>query len=239
MKIGILTDIHNNAAALQAMLKELRRRGCEQYICCGDIIGIGPYPEETVSLVRGLPNLAVCVKGNHETYLTEGMPQVFPNDSGMGEAEMRHHLWEHSLLSPESSAYLHSLADCDMLMIGGKKIFVVHYAMEGTGHYKAYVQHPAEAKLQELFGDSDADIILYGHDHASHVIMGEKFYINPGSLGCPCREKNIARAGVLAIEETVTYEPVQIEYDAAAVVREIERLQYPDYKNILKYFYGV
>lgn len=239
MKIGIFTDIHNNAIALQTILDELEKRGCEQYICCGDIIGIGPYPEETVSLVRGLSNLAVCVKGNHEIYLTEGMPQVFPNDSGMEEAEMRHHLWEHSLLSAESRAYLHKLPYCDTFTCEGKRIYTAHYAMESGGHYKKYVQHPLENELENLFGDLDADIILYGHDHAPHVIKGSKMYINPGSLGCPGREKNIARAGVLAIEETVTYEPVQIEYDAAAVVRDIERLQYPDYKNILKYFYGV
>lgn len=53
MKIGILTDIHNNAVALKAMLEELKRRGCEKYICCGDIIGIGPYPEECGTLCHG------------------------------------------------------------------------------------------------------------------------------------------------------------------------------------------
>lgn len=220
MKIGILTDIHNNAAALKVVLDELENQGCERYICCGDIIGIGPYPEETVALIRTLPNLIACVKGNHETYLTEGMPTVFPNESGMGETEMRHHLWEHGLLSLESKAYLQNLPDSEMIVAEGKKIYVVHYAMEGGGNL-------------------DADIILYGHDHAPHVIMGEKTYINAGSLGCPGGEKNIARAGVLAIGETTDYYPVRIEYDAEAVVRDIERFQYPDYENIMKYFYGV
>lgn len=239
MKIGILTDIHNNAAALKVALDELESQGCERYICCGDIIGIGPYPEETVALIRTLPNLIVCVKGNHETYLTEGMPTVFPNESGMGEAEMRHHLWEHGLLSLESKAYLQNLPDSEMIVAEGKKIYVAHYAMEDTGGYQKYVPHPSEDELKILFGNLDADIILYGHDHAPHVIMGEKTYINAGSLGCPGGEKNIARAGVLAIGETTDYYPVRIEYDAEAVVRDIERFQYPDYENIMKYFYGV
>lgn len=239
MKIGILTDIHNNAVALKAMLSELERRGCEQYICCGDIIGIGPYPEETVSLMRGLPDLGQCIKGNHEYYLTQGMPEVFPNESGMEEAEMKHHLWEHSLLSSKSKNFLQSLPDACVFTIEGKAIKVMHYAMESAMRFKKYVQQPTEDELKELFENTWIDIFIYGHDHAPHTVIGETIYINPGSLGCPGRDRNIARAGVLAIEETITYEPVQIKYDAEKVVRDIEHFQYPDYQNILKYFYGV
>lgn len=50
-RIGIITDIHNNAVALKAILKELEKRKCDEIICCGDIIGIGAYPEETDSFV--------------------------------------------------------------------------------------------------------------------------------------------------------------------------------------------
>lgn len=111
--------------------------------------------------------------------------------------------------------------------------------MEASGEYKRYIQQPDESQLEELFGTMDADIILYGHDHTPYSLKGKRTYINTGSLGCPARDKNIARAGVLAIGEVVTYDSVQIEYDVESVVREIENLQYPDYKNIEKYFYGV
>lgn len=50
-RIGIITDIHNNAVALKTILKELEKRKCDEIICCGDIIGIGAYPEETDSFV--------------------------------------------------------------------------------------------------------------------------------------------------------------------------------------------
>ena len=57
---------------------------------CGDIIGIGPYPEETVQYMRKLPNLT-AVKGNHDKHLTDGMPTVVPNEERMDYGEMLHY----------------------------------------------------------------------------------------------------------------------------------------------------
>ena len=82
MKYGIITDIHNNAVALRVVLKQLNRMGCDRIICCGDIIGIGPYPEETVRELVRIPGL-MSVRGNHEGYLLEGMPAEYPNDENM------------------------------------------------------------------------------------------------------------------------------------------------------------
>ena len=106
MKIGIITDIHNNVVALEAVLEKFKAEKCDGVICCGDIIGIGPYPEETVSALIEIPNMLVCVKGNHERYLIEGMPSEIPNSENMGMAEMEHHKWEHGLLSSRSKDYI-------------------------------------------------------------------------------------------------------------------------------------
>ena len=47
MKLGIITDIHNNLIALNTVLEYFAQQNCDKIICCGDIIGIGPYPEES------------------------------------------------------------------------------------------------------------------------------------------------------------------------------------------------
>lgn len=65
MKIGVITDIHNNVVALEAMLNVFEKNGCTEMLCCGDIIGIGPYPEETVKKIMSLSNIK-CVLGNHK-----------------------------------------------------------------------------------------------------------------------------------------------------------------------------
>ena len=68
MKIGIITDIHSNLPALKAVMERLDELNCDQIVCCGDINGIGPYPEETVQFMLNIPNL-IAVRGNHEKYL--------------------------------------------------------------------------------------------------------------------------------------------------------------------------
>lgn len=72
MKLGVITDIHNNLTALREVVERLNQMKCDKLICCGDIIGIGPYPEETVQYMMQLPNL-IAVRGNHEKYLLEGI----------------------------------------------------------------------------------------------------------------------------------------------------------------------
>lgn len=68
MKIGIITDVHNNIIALNAILQLFQEKKCDEILCCGDIIGIGPFPEETVQRIKSLANIK-CVLGNHEKYL--------------------------------------------------------------------------------------------------------------------------------------------------------------------------
>lgn len=81
MRLGIITDIHNNLPALKTVVEYLEKQRCDKIICCGDIIGIGPYPEETVQFISKLPNL-IAVRGNHDDYLVKGMPTVIPNEEG-------------------------------------------------------------------------------------------------------------------------------------------------------------
>ncbi len=110
MKFGIITDIHNNLIALNSVLEYLAQQNCEKIICCGDIIGIGPYPEEAVQRIMTVKNL-IAVKGNHDGYLVDGMPSEFPNAEYMDYGEMLHHKWEHGRLSESSVDFLKSLPE--------------------------------------------------------------------------------------------------------------------------------
>ena len=90
-----------------------------------------------------------------------------------------------------------------------------------------------------MFSGVDADIYIYGHTHTINVnTENNKWFINPGSLGCPVKS-NIANAGILEINKNeINYEQLKIEYNVSEVIQEIERLEFPFYKGILKIFYG-
>ncbi|GKU24461.1 phosphodiesterase [Clostridium folliculivorans] len=241
MKIGVITDIHSNIDAINAVLDEFTSLGIEKIICSGDIIGIGPKPEETVKRIMLLEDDIECVRGNHENYLINGIPMIVPNDEKMGYGEMEHHKWEHGKLSEESIEFIKALPYTKVLKICGKTIYIAHYAINEDNKYVNYTPNPSLDDLEMMFQDVEADIIVYGHNHApliNHEL--NKWYINTGSLGCPSNNINIARAGIIIVnEESIKYEELKVSYEVKKVIEDIKNIGYPDFKNILKYFYGI
>ncbi|MBQ3829788.1 MAG: metallophosphoesterase family protein [Spirochaetales bacterium] len=239
MRYGIITDIHSNQTALRAVLRQLEQMNCDRIICCGDIIGIGPNPEETVREMMRVPGL-IAVRGNHEDYLLEGMPAVFPNEENMSYGEIEHHRWEHSLLSEGSVAFLRSLPKRIDFESEGLVISVMHSCMDKSGHYRGSVQNSTEHDLLTMFADVKSNVIIYGHDHFRNICRGDKLYINVGSLGCPSKEHDVARAGVLTIEDgKAGIELVDVRYAVDEVIRQINELNYPEADVVKRIFYGL
>lgn len=239
MKLGVITDIHNNLVALKVVVEKLQELQCDKIICCGDIIGIGPYPEETVQYLMQTPDL-IAVRGNHEKYLLDEMPSEYPNEEHMSYEEMKHHKWGHSLLSKESVDFLRSLPYKVSIKSEGYTLSVLHYCMDCDGYYINGKTNPDENDLKKMFADVEADIVLYGHNHNRSICKSDKFYINVGSLGCPALDKNIARAGIVNLEnEGIEIGLIDLEYDADKVIKAIDEINYPDAENIKRYFYGV
>lgn len=239
MRVGVMADIHNNVIALNAVLDKLRIENCEHIICCGDIIGIGPYPEETVQRIMQIPDI-IAVLGNHERYLLEGMPTQVPNEEHMGYEEMEHHKWEHSLLSYESIGFLKGLPESIDFDLGEMRFAVMHYCMDNSNRYIGYTPRPSLENCYQMFSGVDADIILYGHDHKPTVNQDEhKLFANFGSLGCPAKDGNVARAGILTINSgKVTFESIKVLYDVNKVIADINFLAYPTAEEIKTFFYN-
>ena len=202
-------------------------------VCCGDIIGIGPYPEQTVQYIMSLTNF-ICVRGNHDRYQFRGIPDKIT------ESEKLHHLWNNSQLSDGSINFLKTLPQKSDLTVNGHTMTVLHYAVDSEDRY-GFVKNPTKNDLEELFSEVDSEIICYGHDHKRLICQSDKkLFINVGSCGCPEEEKNIARGAILEIDkEKISLQCIDEIYDVNAVIKEIKRLNYPAAEEILKYFYGV
>ena len=63
MRTAIISDIHGNLEALEAVLRDIADQGCQRIVCLGDIIGYGPNPCECLDVVMGMDG---CVLGNHD-----------------------------------------------------------------------------------------------------------------------------------------------------------------------------
>lgn len=238
MKIGVISDIHGNIEALQAVLKEFDKINVGKIICCGDVIGIGANPEEAVQELIKREKDLIAVRGNHERYLLDGLPETIHDDKrAMIPDEIEHHKWIHSRLSEESKKFLSTFPISKNIEIESRKIYIIHYPMNGTT-FKRHIKKPSIEENEEMFKEIDADIFLYGHTHERSInTRNNKWYINPGSLGCPIGT-NIANAGILDVSpEAIDFKQLKIQYDASKVIKKINKVKFPFYKEILNIFY--
>ena len=126
MKIGIITDVHSNIIALNPVLGKFDKLKIDKIICCGDIIGIGPNPEETVQELMKNKDKLIVVRGNHEQYLLKGMPKDVHDDKRtMSLEEIDNHEWIHSKLSDNSKNFISQFKISNIIEIEGKKIYII------------------------------------------------------------------------------------------------------------------
>ena len=239
MKIGTITDIHSNIQALNVILSEFDKQNVEKIICCGDIIGIGINPEETVQELLKRKEMLIAVRGNHEQYLLNGLPKEIHDDKRkLSEKEIANHKWNHNKLSDQSIDFLRQLKRSENIQLEGKKIYITHYPEKSDGTYKKHIKNPNIEENEEMFKEKNADIFLYGHTHTFSVNnVCDKWYINPGTLGCPM-DSNIARAGILEIkDEKIKFNSINMEYNVKEIKEKINNLKFPFYEEILKTFY--
>ena len=230
MKLGIITDLHGNLPALEAVLPHLA--DCDGVLCAGDFVNIGPWSEETVQLAKTIPNL-LAVRGNHENRILPDRP------CGRKSPEAQaHYAWTWQRLSEDSRAWLGALPEKRELTLEGREISLQHYGLREGYHYLRIFPDPGPEDLAALF-PKGKDIVVFGHDHAGTILRTARtLYLNCGALGCPGKDRNVARAAILDLGEQVKVTPLRIRYDVEPVIREIRRLNMPDAPHILRAFYG-
>ncbi len=234
MRIAVITDVHANLPALVALLKTIDEQGCDLIYHLGDAIGIGPYPEETLSLLLRTPKMQF-VRGNHDGYFVDGIPQ--PPPSYMSAGEVEHQLWTHDRLNPSQSETVAKWPSMISSSINGIKIIFIHYGMTNETGYVPIVRPITASGLDESFRPQDADLVFFGHDHAASDTQGRARYINPGSAGC----QRDARAPYSLIDVNANGCDVKhewVEYDDRPLFTEFEKRCVPDRQTICRIFFG-
>lgn len=242
MKIGIISDIHSNILALEEVFKKFKTEKVDAVICIGDVIGIGPYPEKCIQFLMDNKNMILSyVKGNHENYLLNGIPKRNHNEKNakpLSEEEIATHRWNHAKLNEKQRNFINNLKNRDEIIVEGKKVVIEHYPMDENYKFKRFCKNPTATEVKELFDNKNADIYLFGHTHKIYYYNDKvKYYINPGSLGCPIDTQS-ANAGILIIEkDNIKYEQIQVKYDIDKVITDIIKLKYPLNDFMIDIFY--
>lgn len=150
MRYGIISDIHGNLEALDAVLANLA--DVDAVLCLGDIVGYGPNPNECVERVRALTDL-VCVAGNHDLAAIGRYDQDWFNAHARAAIK-----WTRDRLAQESRQFLEGLP----LTARVSDLTLVHGALPEP---MDYVTGPVEALA--TFQALETPICLIGHTHVS------------------------------------------------------------------------
>jgi predicted phosphodiesterase len=175
MRVLILSDIHGNLAALEA----IPARPWDAIVCLGDLVGYGPSPGQVVRWVRA--NATLTLQGNHDRALADGVPPgcqprfewLARATFGLGQRQ----------LSPEDRAYLGALPRQAVRVFDGVRYLFVH-ATPSDSLYR-YIGPERELWLKEVAGVA-ADVIVVGHSHIQFDLqLNGRRVVNPGSVGQP------------------------------------------------------
>lgn len=235
MKIAVLTDVHANLPALEAVVGQLERIGYDIAIHLGDAIGIGPFPAECVELLHAMPNMRF-VRGNHDDWFVRGLPT--PQPKWMGDGELAHQQWTHGQLTATHKALMAEWPFVLTLNCADTAIACQHYGLDETGEqFASIIKNPSPNELDALFGLRDVDIVCYGHHHPFLDVQGVARYINPGALGCSY-EPEARFTTITCTQGEYVVDHHRVRYDAESLFAAFEQRQVPDRELIQKAFFG-
>ena len=239
MKIRIISDIHGNAKALEAVLEKLDNK-VDKIICLGDLVGGAPMSEKVVQNIMNLKKELIIVMGNRERYIIEGLPIIVHDEKiKVSKEQIDRNEWVRQELSDLSKEFINSLNKQLIYEVNGKKIYIAHYPINEKGNFRKHIKGATAEENEVMFLGIEADIYLYGHTHEEiYNVKNNKMYINPGALGCPGKTQN-APYGILDISNgEVKYEQLHAKYDVQEVIDCIQNVKFPGYKDVLEVFYG-
>jgi predicted phosphodiesterase len=233
-RLAIITDIHGNYAALQAVLKELETLAVDHIYCLGDMIAIGHETNEVLETLASRNDTSMIL-GNHED---EVLRVIDGHSSQSSVGEKQHHEWIANTMRTEFVPLLKSLPLTLSPSIEGKHLLFTHYHMDEGNTYMQIDRHPTIEKLDKLYSQHQIDFVGFGHHHPVHFYEStHALYVNPGALGCSFRPE--ARFGLITInEKNLICELRAVAYDNQKFFRKYETLQVPDYEFILNVFHG-
>ena len=203
------------------------------------MVGAGKS-EEVIQRILQIKKKCICVRGNREKYIIEGMPTIVHDEKVKASQEqLDRNEWIKRHLSNISKKFIKTLPNDNMIEVFNKKINIVHYPLDNETNFKRHIKIVNLQENEEMFQDVNADIYLYGHTHvAIYNKSTERCYINPGALGCPGKTDE-APYGILKIDKSkVIYRQLKVQYDVQKVIKDIKNLSFPGYKHVLKIFYG-
>jgi predicted phosphodiesterase len=232
MRIAIISDVHGNFHALEAVLTAVEAERPDEVWCLGDLVGYGPQPNACTTTVAGRAN--ICLAGNHDLGV---LGSIDIGDFSFDAAESAR--WTRTVLDPDARSFLESLhpvgeRDGLQLFHGSPIDPVWDYVLTEEG---------AIASLRA----TKAPVVLIGHSHVALALLQEadgvsgglapagteidlgrgRWLLNPGSVGQP-RDGDPRAAFVVLDLDAQKAVFHRVQYDIARTQAEIRENGLPE-----------
>lgn len=193
MRFAVLSDIHGNLPALQAVFEDLARQGFDQLIVAGDYIG-GPQPVEAINLLLGYD--PIMISGNSDTNLLK-----LRNGEAPKEWYDSHQFsllrWANNHVDDRTMEILQSLPEQQSIICSAAdSIRIVHGSPRDQ--YESIFPLSAPDTLDVAFAQIEENILICGHTHVPWVIeRSDRIGLNPGAVGGPLNGQAGANYAIL------------------------------------------
>jgi predicted phosphodiesterase len=243
MRIAVMSDVHGNCYALDALLADLRAHPADRLVCLGDAVQGGAQPAKTVARLRELG--CPVVMGNADAWMLTGV-ETSPNETITERGRITRE-WSLAQLSLEDRAFIADFAPTvELALEGGQRLLCFHGSPASFDDL-IFPDTPKE-EVRRMLGAYAPAILCGGHTHLQWVRrLGPSFYFNPGSVGMvpdrdepPDRRQFDAWAeyAVLTSEgNRLALEFRRVPYDAGALAATISASGHP-YAAALAEEYG-
>lgn len=229
MRIAIISDIHGNLSALQAVLQDLGEQPpVDQLIVAGDLCLNGPYPREALERVRALG--CPVIQGNTDLEIVTQAPQK-------GEKKRTTVGWTREQIGADGIAYLESLPFSHRIANPqGSDVLIVH--ANPLNLEDAIFPNSSDAALQLLLGgvDSGVGALAFGHLHIAYTRHWRHLLlVDVGSCGLPRDEDHRAAYAILDWQDNGWQAEIRrVPYDVQEVVKQLKASGIPNAEKRIK-----
>ena len=216
MKILILSDIHANWHALEAILA---KENYDSLIFLGDAVDFGPSPKKCIRFLMNSYKGRFCgVRGDHDHAMAYGTGCRCSSELSVLSMVTRE--WGESLLASEEVGFLRRLPLDNRFTLDGLTFYLVHDPHRQSAYRDADLD-----EIRDYEPENECDFVLVGHSHKPFIKrIGRTTVLNPGSVGQPMDFNPRASYAVI---EGGTANIRRIKYDIESTVRDLEKSTLP------------
>ncbi|MCZ6766481.1 MAG: metallophosphoesterase family protein [bacterium] len=234
MRYILISDIHGNLEALQAVLSFVSKLEPFQLYCLGDVVGYGANPKECLEILRNDSNLILA--GNHDLAVAKVIPSKDFNPMAQAAVE-----WTRKALTDDDTS---TLANLPLVYIDGDYCFAhssplnpmefgyvrtledVADVLSSIGQRFCFVGHTHLPVLVRM--DTNKGKLEIVHDKRIKIVDGFRYFVNVGSTGQP-RDNNPDACVVIVDEEDESIEFLRVPYDISTCQSKILSEGLPSY----------